>query len=128
MSGIFTEGQIDRRCGVKDHGRVQGRATGSKLFNLIWKSAAEFKGVHDEYNIGHEIAKNTLSVAVHNHYKRLSSEGMAEIHHESAVPEDLCDAEVEKSNIMLVDPTGCDKTLLPRHFRCSNPDGGWQHR
>jgi ATP-dependent Clp protease ATP-binding subunit ClpX len=54
----------------------------------------------DEYVIGQQSAKKVLSVAVHNHYKRLA-------HNDS--PDDV---EISKSNIMLIGPTGCGKTLL----------------
>jgi len=53
----------------------------------------------DEYVIGQQRAKKVLSVAVHNHYKRLA-------HNDSP------DVEISKSNIMLIGPTGCGKTLL----------------
>ena len=56
--------------------------------------------VLDDYVIGQEVAKRILSVAVHNHYKRLNS---ADKHGE---------VELSKSNIMLIGPTGCGKTLL----------------
>jgi ATP-dependent Clp protease ATP-binding subunit ClpX len=65
---------------------------------------AEIKSKLDEYVIGQEGAKKTLSVAVYNHYKRISSEFQGE----------LDDTEVEKSNIVLLGPTGCGKTLLAR--------------
>ena len=55
----------------------------------------------DDYVIGQTYAKEVLSVAVHNHYKRLS--------HESKNTKDV---ELSKSNILLVGPTGCGKTLL----------------
>jgi len=55
----------------------------------------------DDYVIGQTYAKEVLSVAVHNHYKRLS--------HESKTNKDV---ELSKSNILLVGPTGCGKTLL----------------
>ena len=61
---------------------------------------AEIKATLDEYVIGQELAKKTLSVAVYNHYKR--------INHRSLVD----DVEIEKSNIMLLGPTGVGKTLL----------------
>lgn len=64
----------------------------------------EIKNKLDEYVIGQEEAKKTLSVAVYNHYKRLSSEVQAEFD----------DTEIEKSNIVLLGPTGCGKTLLAR--------------
>lgn len=65
---------------------------------------AEIKANLDEYVIGQEQAKKTLSVAVYNHYKRISA-GQQD-------PND--DTEIEKSNIILLGPTGCGKTLLAR--------------
>ncbi len=64
-------------------------------------SPKEICGVLDEYVIGQRIAKEILSVAVHNHYKRLN--------HETKNNKDV---ELSKSNILLVGPTGCGKTLL----------------
>ncbi len=60
----------------------------------------EIKEALDEYVIGQESAKRTLSVAVYNHYKRINNQGQID------------DVEIEKSNIMLVGPTGVGKTLL----------------
>jgi ATP-dependent Clp protease ATP-binding subunit ClpX len=60
----------------------------------------EIKQVLDEYVVGQEDAKRTLSVAVYNHYKRVSHQGV------------LDDVEVEKANILLMGPTGTGKTLL----------------
>lgn len=56
--------------------------------------------VLDDYVIGQETAKRVLSVAVHNHYKRLNHSAKSS------------DVELAKSNIMLIGPTGCGKTLL----------------
>jgi len=56
--------------------------------------------VLDDYVIGQAKAKRILAVAVHNHYKRLANEGKTG------------ELEIQKSNIMLVGPTGCGKTLL----------------
>ncbi len=61
----------------------------------------EICNVLDDYVIGQKFAKEILSVAVHNHYKRLS--------HETKSNKDI---ELSKSNILLVGPTGCGKTLL----------------
>ena len=56
--------------------------------------------VLDDYVIGQSMAKRVLSVAVHNHYKRLNHSGKAG------------EVELQKSNILLIGPTGCGKTLL----------------
>jgi len=62
---------------------------------------AEIKKFLDEYVIGQDRAKKILSVAVHNHYKRISSPDM-----------EMDDVELQKSNILLIGPTGVGKTLL----------------
>jgi len=64
-------------------------------------SPKEICNVLDDYVIGQQFAKEILSVAVHNHYKRLN--------HETKNNKDV---ELSKSNILLVGPTGCGKTLL----------------
>src|SRR2546428_2673297 len=61
---------------------------------------AEIKNVLDQYVVGQERAKKILSVAVHNHYKRIESGN------------DNGDVELQKSNILLIGPTGSGKTLL----------------
>jgi ATP-dependent Clp protease ATP-binding subunit ClpX len=60
----------------------------------------EIKDRLDEYVIGQQKAKKILSVAVHNHYKRIESKV------------NMVDVELQKSNILLIGPTGCGKTLL----------------
>ncbi len=60
----------------------------------------EIKDVLDDYVIGQEEAKRSLAVAVYNHYKRVNHHGV------------LDDVEIDKSNIMLIGPTGVGKTLL----------------
>ena len=70
----------------------------------------EIYGFLDDYVIGQEHAKKALSVAVYNHYKRMRAEAEAADREQ----EDLLDEEVEisKSNILMIGPTGCGKTLL----------------
>jgi len=77
------------------------RGTSKPLFTKV-PSPREIMVKLDEYVIGQESAKKVLSVAVHTHYKRLmlGSEGT--------------DVEIDKSNILLIGPTGCGKTLLAR--------------
>ncbi len=60
----------------------------------------EIKSILDDYVIGQEDAKKTLAVAVYNHYKRINNQ------------EDIDDVEIQKSNVLLLGPTGCGKTLL----------------
>ena len=60
----------------------------------------EIKNILDDYVIGQEDAKKTLAVAVYNHYKRINNQ------------EDIDDVEIQKSNVLLLGPTGCGKTLL----------------
>src|SRR3990170_704543 len=62
-------------------------------------SPQQIFGKLDEYVVGQEHAKRVLSVAVYNHYKRIGSRGVSRV-------------ELDKSNILLVGPTGCGKTLL----------------
>ena len=64
----------------------------------------EIKAELDKYIVGQDKAKKVLSVAVYNHYKR--------IHLKKALKED--DTEIEKSNVLLLGPTGSGKTLLAR--------------
>jgi ATP-dependent Clp protease ATP-binding subunit ClpX len=77
------------------------RGTSKQLFTRI-PSPREIMEQLNEYVIGQEHAKRVLSVAVHSHYKRL------------VAAEDESDVEIDKSNILLVGPTGCGKTLLAR--------------
>ena len=77
------------------------RTPGKQLFNKIL-TPREVVERMDEYVIGQPAAKKVLAVAVHNHYKRLSLDW------------DGGDVEIDKSNIMLVGPTGSGKTLLAR--------------
>ncbi len=77
------------------------RGTNKQLFTKV-PTPREIVSQLDEYVIGQEHAKKVLAVAVHSHYKRLmlGAEGS--------------DVEIEKSNILLLGPTGCGKTLLAR--------------
>jgi ATP-dependent Clp protease ATP-binding subunit ClpX len=77
------------------------RGSSKQLFTRI-PSPREIMTQLNEYVIGQDSAKRVLAVAVHSHYKRL------------VAAEDDSDVEIDKSNILLVGPTGCGKTLLAR--------------
>ena len=77
------------------------RGTSKQLFTRV-PSPRELVAHLDQYVIGQEQAKRVLAVAVHSHYKRLMNN------------EDETEVEIDKSNILLVGPTGCGKTLLAR--------------
>ena len=68
---------------------------------------AQIKAFLDQYIVGHDRVKKLLSVAVHNHYRRLEQK-------EAGKQDDFADVEIEKSNVLLIGPTGCGKTLFAR--------------
>ena len=86
---------------VRDERRRAGRSTGPMKATPKPREILEFLG---QYVIGQDIAKRTLAVAVHTHYKRLS-------HLDTMSPDDV---EIDKSNVLLIGPTGSGKTLLAR--------------
>ena len=73
------------------------------------KKPSEIKAELDKYIVGQDKAKKVLSVAVYNHYKRINSE----------LTRKNDDVEIEKSNILLLGPTGCGKTLWRVRWRGS---------
>lgn len=85
-----------------DESALEDGVTGSKelVSTEELPSPEAIKNVLDEYVIGQENAKKVLSVAVYNHYKRIKN------------MDKLDDVEIQKSNILLLGPTGCGKTLL----------------
>ncbi|MBL8307875.1 MAG: AAA family ATPase, partial [Rubrivivax sp.] len=85
---------------IRDEVPAEGPAAKTSKSELPVPS--EIKASLDQYVIGQEVAKRTLSVAVYNHYKRLK--------HMSAGGKD--EVELSKSNILLIGPTGSGKTLL----------------
>ena len=87
-------------CNEEIHS-AQLRDDGNNKVDLM--TPAEIKAELDKYIVGQDKAKRVLSVAVYNHYKRINN---------GSGRDD--DVEIEKSNILLLGPTGCGKTLLAR--------------
>lgn len=99
------EGHICENCIEQAHSIVEEefrKNIGFDLKGVELKKPKEIKAFLDQYVIGQDDAKKILSVAVYNHYKRLNQK----------VTED--GTEIEKSNIILVGPTGTGKTLLAK--------------
>jgi ATP-dependent Clp protease ATP-binding subunit ClpX len=88
--------------------RRQGRSNKSKITLAKIPKPTDIKQHLDNHVIGQNSAKKVLSVAVYNHYKRLSVDQAKD----SGKSSPDSDVELQKSNIMLVGPTGCGKTLL----------------
>lgn len=99
------EGHICENCIEQAHAIVEEEFKKNKSFDISaveLKKPKEIKDFLDQYVIGQDDAKKVLSVAVYNHYKRLNQR----------IDDD--GTEIEKSNIILVGPTGTGKTLLAK--------------
>lgn len=97
------DAHICDRCITQAHGIVQEEASleeGAEADSIELKPPKEIKSFLDTYVIGQEASKKVLSVAVYNHYKRLIQQTSKE------------DVEIQKSNVLVVGPTGTGKTLL----------------
>ena len=102
-NGVFICGNCVELCDniIRQEQRQKGQA--KPLFTSI-PTPRQIMEFLDQYVIGQDQAKKVLSVAVHNHYKRLTQVDL----------DDPDSVEIDKSNVLLIGPTGCGKTLLAR--------------
>lgn len=84
----------------------------ANMLDFELKTPSELKAALDQYVVGQDEAKKVLSVAVYNHYKRLRAEVLGG--DKSSEDDGFGDVEIEKSNILLIGPTGSGKTYLAR--------------
>jgi ATP-dependent Clp protease ATP-binding subunit ClpX len=104
---------IERELSDAEEASPKKNTKQDNRFNLL--KPAEITARLDEYIIGQEYAKKALAVAVYNHYKRLRSDDRIESTSGfSDASNDYADVQIEKSNILLLGPTGSGKTLLAR--------------
>lgn len=102
--GIVEDNQTPKVCSKEKAANTDGRFT---LTNI--PTPREIVHLLDEHVIGQAEVKKTLATAVYNHYSRIKSNNKA-----NYGMEDLADVQIEKSNIIMIGPTGCGKTLLAK--------------
>ncbi|ADU24177.1 MULTISPECIES: ATP-dependent Clp protease ATP-binding subunit ClpX [Ruminococcus] len=100
---LFCYDILEEQGGVPPRAKVseKKKSKTTEQGGITLKKPSEIKAVLDEYVIGQDDAKIALSVAVYNHYKRILT-----------LEDDTDDVEIQKSNVLLLGPTGTGKTLL----------------
>ena len=100
-SGVYICDECVEICAdIVEEGYEEEEETAEEEFDINLLKPVEIKDFLDDYVVGQEEAKKVLSVAVYNHYKRVTA------------PKDMDDVELQKSNIIMLGPTGSGKTYL----------------
>ena len=100
-SGVYICDECVEICAdIVEEGYEEEEETAEEEFDINLLKPVEIKDFLDDYVVGQEEAKKVLSVAVYNHYKRVTA------------PKDMEDVELQKSNIIMLGPTGSGKTYL----------------
>ena len=100
-SGVYICDECVEICAdIVEEGYEEEEETSEEEFDINLLKPVEIKDFLDDYVVGQEEAKKVLSVAVYNHYKRVTA------------PKDMDDVELQKSNIIMLGPTGSGKTYL----------------
>ncbi len=100
-SGVYICDECVEICAdIVEEGYEEEEETEEEEFDINLLKPVEIKDFLDDYVVGQEEAKKVLSVAVYNHYKRVTA------------PKDMDDVELQKSNIIMLGPTGSGKTYL----------------